>query len=138
MQSIEDKVIVLLGHRKTHTLTRREIADRLGLRGGERKLLTRALERLARNDTLQERRGSYRLAQQQQRTIEGFFSLAEKGYGFLRLDDAQQEDFFIPARHIGSAMDGDRVLVSCHVSNRDRAPDELRSRRQFFLQPTDL
>ena len=120
MQAIEEKIIDLLGHRKKHTLTRREVADRLGLRGGERKLLTRTLERLVRNGTLQEHRGSYHLAQQQQRTIEGTFSLAEKGYGFLRPDDAQQEDFFIPARHIGSAMDGDRILASCHLASRDR------------------
>ncbi|MCW8892898.1 MAG: ribonuclease R, partial [Deltaproteobacteria bacterium] len=115
-------IIDLLGERKTHTLTRREIADRLGLRGAERKLLTRVLERLARNSRLQERRGSYRLAQQQQRTVEGILSLTEKGYGFLRPDEPQQEDLFIPARSIGSAMDGDRVLANCHLSTRDRRP----------------
>jgi len=120
MQSIEDKIIDLLGHKKARTLTRREIADRLVLRGGERKLLTKVLESLTRSSTLQERRGSYRLSPQQKHTIEGIFSLAENGYGFLRPDDPQTKDFFIPARHIGSAMDGDRVLASCHVSTRDR------------------
>ncbi|WP_321393464.1 ribonuclease R [uncultured Desulfuromusa sp.] len=122
MRSIEDKIIDLLGHRKKHALTRREIADRLGLRGRERKLLTNALEQLTRKRTLQEHRGGYRLFQQQLHTIEGVFSLAEKGYGFLRPNENQQEDLFIPARHIGSAMDGDQVLVSCHVSIRDRRP----------------
>ena len=120
MQSIEDKIIDLLGHKKARTLTRREIADRLVLRGGERKLLTKVLESLTRSSTLQERRGCYRLSPQQKHTIEGIFSLAENGYGFLRPDDPQTKDFFIPTRHIGSAMDGDRVLASCHVSTRDR------------------
>jgi len=119
MQSIEDKIIGLLGQRKTQILTRRDIADRLGLRGGERKLLTKVLARLTRDNALQERRGSYRLSRQKS-TIEGTFTLAEKGYGFLHPDDARQEDFFIPERHINSAMDGDRVLASCHVSIRDR------------------
>lgn len=122
MQPIEQKIIDLLGRGKKRALTRREIAERLGLRGGERKLLTKILDRLAHGGALQERRGGYRLAPQQKRTVEGIFSIAEKGYGFLRPDDARQEDLFIPARYIGDAMDGDRVLASCQISSRDRRP----------------
>lgn len=122
MQPIEHKIIDLLSRRKKSSLTRREIAERLSLRGGERKLLTKILDRLVGGGTLQERRGGFRLAPEQKRTVEGAFSIAEKGYGFLRLDDAQQEDMFIPARYVGDAMDGDRVLASCQVSSRDRRP----------------
>jgi ribonuclease R len=122
MDPIEQKIIDLLSRGKKRALTRREIAERLSLRGGERKLLTKILDRLAHGGILQERRGGYRLAQQQKRTVEGIFSIAEKGYGFLRLDDAEQEDMFIPARYIGDAMDGDRVLASCQISSRDRRP----------------
>ncbi|PLX91742.1 MAG: ribonuclease R [Desulfuromonas sp.] len=120
MQPIEQKIIDLLSRRKMRSLTRREIAERLSLRGGERKLLTKILGQLVHNGTLQERSGGYRLAPQQKRTVEGIFSIAEQGYGFLRLDDAGQEDLFIPARYVGAAMDGDRVLASCHISTRDR------------------
>ncbi|SEA37987.1 RNAse R [Desulfuromusa kysingii] len=120
MQTLEDKIIGLLSRRKKRSLTRRELAERLDLHGRERKLLSKALERLNSNGTLQERRGGYRLLPQQQRTLEGLFSLADKGYGFLRLDEEQKEDLFIPARYVGSAMEGDRVQVSCHVSPRDR------------------
>jgi len=122
MQPIEQKIIDLLSRRKKSTLTRRDIAERLGLRGGERKLLTRILGRLTNDGTLQERRGGYRLAPQQKRTVEGIFSIAEKGYGFLRQDDVQLEDLFIPARYVGDAMDGDRILASCQTSRRDGRP----------------
>jgi len=122
MQPIEQKIIDLLGQGSKRPLTRREISERLNLRGGERKLLTRCLEQLVKSGTLQERKGGYRLRQQQQRTLEGIFSLAEKGYGFVRLDDTQAEDLFIPARHVDTAMDGDRVLVALAVSARDRRP----------------
>ena len=122
MQPLEQKIIDLLGGGQKRPLGRREIAERLNLRGGERKLLTRILDRLVHSGALQERKGSYRLGRQQQRTVEGVFSIAEKGYGFLRLDDAGKEDMFIPARHVGAAMDGDRVLASCHFSSRDRRP----------------
>ncbi|MDT8421631.1 MAG: ribonuclease R [Desulfuromonadales bacterium] len=120
MQPIEQKIIDLLSRRKMGSLNRREIAERLSLRGGERKLLNKILNQLEKNGVLQEKRGSYRLAPQQKRTVEGIFSIAEQGYGFLRLDDTGQEDLFVPARHVGSAMDGDRVLASCHISARDR------------------
>ncbi|HEX9776622.1 MAG TPA: ribonuclease R [Geopsychrobacteraceae bacterium] len=120
MQPLEQKIIDLLGRGQKRPLGRREIAERLQLRGGQRKLLTRMLDQLVQSGALRERQGSYRLARQPQRTVEGVFSLAEKGYGFLRLDDAGQEDLFVPARHVGNAMDGDRVLADCQVSSRDR------------------
>ena len=121
MYSLEQKIISLLSQRRKKSLTRREIADQLGLRGGERKVLTKVLEQLLRSGQLGERKGQYRLAEQQ-RTLEGTFAQAEQGYGFLRVDSQEQEDLFIPARHVGSAMDGDRVLVQCRVSSRDRRP----------------
>ncbi|WP_020677728.1 ribonuclease R [Geopsychrobacter electrodiphilus] len=122
MQPIEQKIIDLLAQGTKKPLSRREISEHLNLRGGERKLLTRCLEQLVKSGTLQERKGGYRLRQSQQRTLEGVFSLAEKGYGFVRPDDAQGEDLFIPARHVDTAMDGDRVLVALAVSARDRRP----------------
>jgi ribonuclease R len=122
MQPLEQKIIDLLGRGQKRPIDRRAIAERLNLRGGERKLLTKILDQMVHSGSLQERKGRYRLAPQQQRTAEGLFSIAEKGYGFLRQDDARQEDLFIPARHVNSAMDGDRVLVRLRVSARDRRP----------------
>ncbi len=122
MQPLEQKILDLLGRGQKHPLDRRDIAERLNLRGGERKLLTKVLDQLAHKSLIQRRKGKYRLLPQQKRTAEGIFSLAEKGYGFLRLDDAQQEDLFIPARHVNTAMDGDRARVSLCISARDRRP----------------
>ncbi|MDX2494749.1 MAG: ribonuclease R, partial [Desulfuromusa sp.] len=125
MQLLEQKIVDLLGHGTKRAMDRREIAERLNLRGGERKLLTKTLLQLVRIELLEERKGRYRLKEQRKMT-EGDFSLADKGFGFLRLDDLpdgrQQEDLFIPARHVRTAMDGDRVLVSCRISARDRRP----------------
>ncbi len=121
MLPFEQKIIDLLGRNTRRPLNRREIVDRLRLRGNEHKQLTRILNQLVRNGQLQERKGRYRLTPQQQRT-EGTFSQASKGFGFLRPDDPQAEDLFIPTRYIGSAMDGDRVQVSCRISTRDRRP----------------
>lgn len=120
MQPLEQKIIRLL-EKIRHPLQRREIAEHLRLKGGERKHLTRILDQLVRAGQLQEKKGSYHLPPQDKK-LEGTFSIADKGYGFLRPDDPQAEDVFIPARHVGSAMDGDRILIACHTSLRDRRP----------------
>jgi len=117
MQPLEQKIIKLLNQQRKRPLDRRSLAKQLNLRGQERKQLTRILNQLVQQQQLEERKGYYRV-RQQQKPIEGTFSQTEHGYGFLRQDDPEQEDLFIPARHIGSAMDGDRVQVSCHFSIR--------------------
>ncbi len=121
MHPLEQRIIVLLNQRRQRALTRREIADRLDLHGGERKILTKIIDQLVKNHQLEERRGHYRL-KPQLRTLEGTLSLADRGFGFLRPDDPNREDLFIPARHIGGAMDGDRVVAQCRVSAHDRRP----------------
>lgn len=120
MLPLEQKILDLLGQKQKHSLGRREISERLSLHGGERKLANKILHKLVQDGQLEERKGRYRRTRQ--KTIEGTLSLADKGYGFLRLDDEQQEDVFIPQRHIDTAMDGDRVLVSMQVSHRDKRP----------------
>lgn len=118
MLSLEQKILNLLDQKQKTSLTRREISAHLNLHGGERKLLTKTLRQMLHGGQLEERNGRYRRSRQ--KTVAGALSLADKGFGFLRLDDEQQEDLFIPERHIDTAMDGDRILVSIHVSKRDK------------------
>ncbi len=119
MYSLEDKVLRLLRQQRKKPLTRRNVAERLNLRGQERKQLTRMLNQLVQQQQLEERKGFYRV-RPQQKHVDGVFSQAEQGYGFLRPDDPEREDLFIPARHVGSAMDSDRVQVSLHFSPRQK------------------
>jgi len=121
---IEAKIIALLEALRPRALDRREIATQLNLRGGERKQLTRILLQLEKSGQIQQKRGRYRLVPrpEPERDLEGIFSLAAQGYGFVRFDDNQTEDLFIPARHVDTAMDGDRVRVRLRASARDSRP----------------
>ena len=76
MNQLEHKILALFSAKSKRSLTRREIADRLDLRGGERKLLTKVLQQLERNNRIAERKGRYRLSAVEQK-LEGAFSLAE-------------------------------------------------------------
>jgi len=121
---IEAKIIALLEALRPRALDRREIATQLNLRGGERKQVTRILLQLEKSGQIQQKRGRYRLVPrpEPERDLEGIFSLAAQGYGFVRFDDNQTEDLFIPARHVDTAMDGDRVRVRLRASARDSRP----------------
>ena len=57
-----------------------------------------------------------------QQQLVGIFSQTDQGFGFLRPDKTDLEDLFIPARHTGTAMDGDRVVANVRFSPRDRRP----------------
>ncbi len=98
-------------------LRKRELAQRLALRGTQHKQLARLLDKLVAAGRIEERRGSYRLAPKVM--AEGLYSASDRGYGFVAVE-GRQDDLFIPARHTGSAMDGDRVKAVVRRSARDR------------------
>ena len=57
MQPLEQKILTLLGKRDKRPLDRRELAEALDLRGGERKILTKVLNQMVRQQLLEERKG---------------------------------------------------------------------------------
>ncbi|MFP4944990.1 ribonuclease R [Staphylococcus pseudintermedius] len=64
-----------------------------------------------------------RYQKQQQKTnsglVRGTLSQNKKGFAFLRPDDQEMEDIFIPPTKINRAMDGDVVLVEAKKSRGD-------------------
>jgi ribonuclease R len=119
MPTIEDQIMALLAQRKKSRFSRRQIADKLGLHGSERKNLTRTLNRLVKVGRVQERKGGYRLGEAPGRTLKGSFAQADAGYGFLCPEQEGSPDLFIPARYVGNAMDGDQVAAEVRVSRQD-------------------
>ena len=117
---IETSVLSLLDSNR-RGLSPRDIAQQLKLRGAQRKQLKGCLQQLVRSGLVEDRKGLYRLIQTP-RPVEGIFSLADQGFGFMRSEDVTLEDLFIPARYIGTAMDGDQVLVQKRFSSRDGRP----------------
>ncbi len=48
--------------------------------------------------------------------IKGTLSQNKKGFAFLRPEDEDMEDIFIPPTKINRALDGDTVIVEIHQS----------------------
>ena len=115
MKELTERIFNLLADGKK--LDRRAMAEHLDLRGAQRKELTRALTQMTSAGRLEQRRGVYRLNSNRQGS-EGIFKRTEQEYGFVNV--AGREDIFIPAQHVGSAMDGDKVQVEVRQSSHDR------------------
>ncbi len=60
--------------------------------------------------------------------IKGKLSMHKRGFGFLRPEDSELQDVFIPPTEINGAMDGDTVLVEVHKeSDGDRQEGRVSS-----------
>jgi ribonuclease R len=103
------------------TFKRRDISNVLDLHGGERKELTRLLGKMVSEGVVEAKRGHYRLCYRKTE-LKGIFSLAERGYGFVRSDNPEQDDLFIPAKYVADAMNADHVLALPLGSDRDGRP----------------
>ncbi len=111
----------LLAHLKKHpgrSLSVREILAAFPLPRHERQAARLLIDNLADDGLLQRVKGNrYRLVRNAV-LLQGKVTVHRAGYGFVVLDDKGKEDIFVPARHLGSVMDGDRVSVRIVRSER--------------------
>ena len=110
------QLLELFGHQTYKPMRVKELAILLGVPKEERFRLQAALDALLSEGRIGiSKRGKYALADKFY--ITGTFLGNRKGFGFVVRDeenpDAEKKpDIFIPAEHVNSAMDGDRVQVS--------------------------
>lgn len=78
----------------------------------ERALFHATLDELVTEGcVIVDERGRYRLPAQDMN--KGTFMATSRGFGFVRMEE-QQEDVFVPEPYIGSAFDGDTVMVQIY------------------------
>lgn len=115
-----DKKIVRFLRSAKKELTFAQIASGLGLSAKERKGLQRTLRELVDRGAVRKTRHKFS-AVPRQTVVEGRFSQAQGGFGFVAPagGDAEARDIFVPAPATGGAMQGDIVQVT--VKERGRA-----------------
>ncbi len=112
------------------SFTFRDVVRFLNLDSDDRRSLQHFLDELDSDEIIHRvKRGQYTIPERENLAA-GTLSCHRDGYGFLLPDDRTQfkEDIFIPARNIGDAMHGDRVLVKV-VRKRYPAKRVFRGRR---------
>lgn len=88
-----------------------ELLIRVGGRKGKRHLSKILSGMVARGELSRVPPDQFVLRAEKMPALEGKIRLHRDGYGFVTATEKDQEDVFIPARYVGSAMNGDLVQV---------------------------
>ncbi|MBN2198515.1 MAG: ribonuclease R [Candidatus Aminicenantes bacterium] len=117
-----EKRIVRILKGAAGSLTFREMFTGLGLSAKERRSLQKSLRDLAGRGTV--RKAGHRFALAPQDTVvEGRFSQAQGGFGFVAPRGGGGRDIFIPASSTSGAMTGDVVRVTVKKHGREGKPE---------------
>ncbi|MBN1272075.1 MAG: ribonuclease R [Candidatus Aminicenantes bacterium] len=104
------KKIVSLLRKRPHGLGFQGIVRGLQLRPKDRALLKKKLTEMERDGTVLRYNRKYTLPPKSQ-VVVGVFLSNPKGYGFVTPEGDPADDIFIPSRHRGGAVHGDRVEI---------------------------
>ena len=99
-------------------LSTREIMDQLGLTRSQRRPFRDRLKELARQGEIV-RTGTKWMLPEEDDFVEGVVECHPDGYAFLRPDDKNRQDVFIPPGDLSGGMHGDRVKLRVTRSARD-------------------
>ena len=118
----EKAIVERLRERGADGLRRSELRRQLGLRASaDPSAFGKALRSLERKGAITKpRRGRYRLPDGSG-LVPGRLVVNPRGFGFVQRDDGEP-DVFVPARALGNALSGDRVLVSLAEADGERGP----------------
>ncbi|MCB9168769.1 MAG: ribonuclease R [Flavobacteriales bacterium] len=120
-------------------ITSQQLALKLGLKDRSRRyLISDTLEDLLDADRIRSGKKGRYISNVRRDESEGTISIIASGAGFVRLDgDAGSDDVFIPQRHMGTALHGDRVRVRLSGARGGRTEGRVmgvvKRRRSHFV-----
>ncbi|MCX8009930.1 MAG: ribonuclease R, partial [Ignavibacteria bacterium] len=116
------QIIQLLENSSQNGLKAKEISRRLKIKEEQDYLLLKQNLHLLYEKGELERKGKrYKIAVSKNEVI-GTLQLTRQGFGFVKSEDSD-EDIFISERNIGTAFDGDKVLVELFARYRGKNPE---------------
>ncbi len=117
-----DEAILSLLKQNKRGLAFHQIAGLVGVRGRDKTRLRARLKALHSRGVLLKKKDRYALPPQKN-IVRGGFLATMKGYGFVRPEDRQGEDIFIPARHSLGALTGDIVEAIFREQGKKGKPE---------------
>ena len=117
-----DRVMRALAESKRGPLKPKELARTLGVPSNGYRSFKRFLTSLEKAGKIQRVKGHRFIIPESVGLESGIIVLTRAGDGFVRLDSGSK-DVFIGARHLNTAMDGDRVLTRIESRRRGRSPE---------------
>lgn len=108
---IRDEILALFRNNSKRTFRPKEVASQLGYRNNDDYKLCRALlEELDSEGLIRRIKGNKFGMRPKGSRLEGRLMVHPQGYGFVRVEGVA-EDFFVRARRMDTALDGDTVLI---------------------------
>lgn len=117
-QSLANRIQEFLAASEYRPLKQHELARALNIKGAERTLFRHALYDLERQGLITCLRKNRWALPSDSRQLIGQLRVHTQGFGFVTPANRGLEDIFIPEEGIGTALDGDRVVVVLTRSRR--------------------
>lgn len=101
----------------------KQISARLEIKDDvEKRLVSEALHRMKKDDILEERGHGKYIMKAQGGYITGTVDLTKFGYGFITSDEVE-DDVFVSARNLRTALHGDTVKVLLYARRKGKRPE---------------
>ena len=126
-RNIRKQILALLARKDYRPLDKTEIARELGSKGRERVATRKTLRDLERAGEIARIRKNRYVLPAEADLVTGKLSVHPAGYGFLTPEKPGEQDVFIAAENVGTAMHGDRVVARI---SRDAPSGRIKGRRE--------
>ena len=123
-ESAAEKIESTLSRNPKQTLNYKQISKRLNINDqSDRQVISDVLKELARKGTIQEvYPGKFRSKKATRGYVTGTVDLTRMGYGFVTTDELE-EDVFVSARNLKTALHGDKVKVWLYAKRKGARPE---------------
>ncbi len=112
MEELKDRVLSYFKESGTRPLSVQELEDALGMtEASDFKMLVKVLNELEEHGNLVKTRKNRFGLPEKMNLIRGKVEMNKKGFAFIIPDDAEQQDIYVHANELNSAMNNDLVLV---------------------------
>ncbi len=122
-ESVAEQIINIISKSPEQGFNYKQISKRLNLNDpAEKQMVSEILKELKKKGTVQEiNQGKYR-AKLSRGYITGTVDITRMGYGFISSDEIE-EDVFVSARNLRTAMHGDKVKVWLYAKRKGARPE---------------
>jgi ribonuclease R len=122
-ESVTEQIRIILSKSPQQGFNYKQISKRLNINDpSERQMVSEILDELKNKNSIQEiNQGKFR-AKASRGYITGTVDMTRMGYGFISSDDLE-EDVFVSARNLRTALHGDKVKVWLYAKRKGARPE---------------
>lgn len=119
MRDFKEEILAIVNKDDYKPMTIEEIKESLGADDSEEfKDMVKTLVSLEESDILNRTKKDKYMKAPESNKVKGTLSMHKRGFGFLRPEEEEREDIFVPPTGVNGAFDGDTVIVELAAKTR--------------------